>query len=150
MASEQHQTRSKSHMVNEVAVRYEVRQENSYLMVKKAQDGIPANAFFDMLSVSGLTKKELSGLLDISFKTVQRYQKENKKLNALNSEQLLKMISLYQKAEELFGSIDAFNRWLRKPAIGLGSQKPLRLMQTPGGIDLISEELSRIEHGILA
>lgn len=136
--------------VNEVAVKYHVEPENSFTLVKKAQDGIPASSFFDLLEVSGLSRDELSSLLDVSFKTIQRYQKEKKKLNALNSEQILKIISLYQKAEEVLGGVAAFDSWLRKTSHGLGGQKPLLLMQTPGGIDLIHEELTRIEFGALA
>lgn len=136
--------------VQEVAVKYETSSDDSYHLVTQAQDGISANAFFDILTISGLSKEELSGLLDVSFKTIQRYQKEQKKLNALNSEQLLKMIGLYQKAEEVFGTIESFNRWLRKPAIGLGGKTPLSFMKTSGGIDLILEELYRIEYGLLA
>jgi putative toxin-antitoxin system antitoxin component (TIGR02293 family) len=146
----EYQTNQKKLLVNEIAVKYRVQPENNYSLVTKAQDGISISAFFDMLEVSGLSKNELSGLLDVSYKTIQRYQKEEKKLNALNSEQLLKMIVLYQKAEEIFGDIPSFDRWLRKPAYGLGGQKPLKLMQTPGGIDLIFDELMRIEYGALA
>jgi putative toxin-antitoxin system antitoxin component (TIGR02293 family) len=137
-------------MVQEMAVKYNVNSVNEFTMVSRAQNGVEVTAFFDLLEISGLTKEELSSLLDLSFKTIQRYEKDGKKLNALNSEQLLKMIALYQKAEEVFGSIPSFNRWLRKPAAGLGSQIPLQFMQTPGGIDLIREELLRIEYGALA
>ena len=136
--------------VNEMVVKYKASSENAFNMVNRAQSGVPVSAFFDLLHVSGLTKEELSGLLNLSFKTIQRYEKEGKKLNALNSEQLLKMITLYQKAEEVFGSLASFNQWLRKPAAGLGGQVPLPFMQTPGGIDLIREELLRIEYGALA
>ena len=145
-----YKTKTRSSEVDEVAVKYNATRENSYNLVNEAQNGISVSAFFDLLVVSGLSKDELSTLLDVSFKTIQRYQKEDKKLSALNSEQVLKMITLYQKAEEVFGEIPSFNRWLRKPAHGLGSHKPLHLMQTPGGIDLIYEELLRIEHGTLA
>ncbi len=147
---EEYKNHSKTSLVQEIAVKYQVGSKNQYNLVNQAQNGVPVSAFFDLLNISGLTKKELAGLLNVSFKTIQRYQKERKKLNALNSEQLLKMISLYQKAEEVFGALESFNRWLRKPAPGLGNQKPLSLMQTSGGIDLIREELIRIEFGTLA
>ncbi|MFU8859789.1 MAG: antitoxin Xre/MbcA/ParS toxin-binding domain-containing protein [Cyclonatronaceae bacterium] len=137
-------------VVNDVVVKYRASRENTYSTVEQAQEGVPVSAFFDLLEVTGLSKIELSGLLDVSFKTIQRYQKENKKLSALNSEQILKMITLYQKAEEVFGDVASFNRWLRKPALGLAGQHPLKFMQTPGGIDLIYDELMRIEHGLLA
>jgi putative toxin-antitoxin system antitoxin component (TIGR02293 family) len=136
--------------VNEVAVKYHVQTENYFALVSRAQNGISVSAFFDMLEISNLSKEELSSLLDVSYKTMQRYQKEGKKLSALNSEQLLKMIALYQKAEEVFGNLSSFNRWLRKPAHGLNNQHPLSLMQTSGGIDLINEELLRIEFGAFA
>lgn len=136
--------------VRETAVKYNVSAENDYTMAQKAQAGLHVSAFFDLVSISGLTNQELSSLLDLSFKTIQRYQKEGKKLNALNSEQLLKLISLYQKAEEVFGDVSSFDRWLRKPAAGLGNNNPFKFMQTPGGIDLIQNELYRIEYGALA
>jgi len=137
-------------MVQDVAVKYKATHSDSYNLVNQAQEGISVNAFFDLIEVSGLSNQELSNLLDVSFKTIQRYQKEDKNLSALNSEQLLKMITLYQKAEEVFGEISSFDRWLRKPSHGLGGQHPLKLMQTPGGIDLIYDELMRIEFGAFA
>ena len=136
--------------VKEIAVKYHVQPENNFALVHRAQNGIPVSAFFDLLEIAELTSSELSSLLNVSYKTMQRYQKEDKKLSALNSEQVLKMIVLYQKAEEIFGDLSSFNRWLRKPAQGLGGQKPLQFMQTPGGIDLIYEELVRIEFGAFA
>jgi len=136
--------------VNEAAKKYQATTTEEHQMVQRAHQGVPASCFFDILAFSGLTKEELSGLLDLSFKTIQRYQKDGKRLNALNSEQLLKMITLYQKAEEIFGDLPSFNRWLRKPALGLGNKPPLKYLQTPGGIDLIMDELRRIEHGALA
>lgn len=136
--------------VQETATKYGVSTDNDYTMVKKAQAGLQVSAFFDLANISGLTNQELSSLLDLSFKTIQRYQKEKKKLNALNSEQLLKLIALYQHAESVFGDVISFDRWLRKPAAGLGNTIPFKFLQTPGGIDLIQDELYRIEFGALA
>jgi putative toxin-antitoxin system antitoxin component (TIGR02293 family) len=136
-------------LIQEMAVKYKVN-STEYALVHRAQEGIDVSAFFDLVNVTGLNNEELASLLDLSFKTIQRYQKDGKKLNALNSEQLLKMISLFQKAEEIFGDLASFNRWLRKPAAGLGGQIPLSFMKTSGGIDLIRDELHRIEFGALA
>lgn len=137
-------------LVREVAVKYEINNENPFSLINKAQNGLPASAFFDLLEITKFTNEELSGLLNVSYKTIQRYQKENKSLSAQNSEQLLKIIALYQKAEEVFGSVSSFNHWLRKPSPAFGGQEPFSFMQTSGGIDLIREELLRIEFGALA
>ena len=141
---------SKAEKVQEVALKYQANEDRVFIMVNRAQSGLPVSAFYDLIEISGLTNEELAGLLDLSYKTIQRYQKDGKKLNAQNSEQLLKMIALYQKAEEVFGDLESFNRWLRKPSVGLGNQAPFSFLQTSGGIDLIREELLRIEHGALA
>ncbi|MDX1641520.1 MAG: antitoxin Xre/MbcA/ParS toxin-binding domain-containing protein [Balneolaceae bacterium] len=138
-----------ANLVAETAVKYQVNSENKYSLINRAQNGLPAAAFFDLVKITGFSNQELAGLLNLSFKTIQRYQKEGKKLSALNSEQLLKIIALYQKAEEVFGSLSSFNQWLRKPAPGLGGKEPFSFMQTSGGIDLIREELIRIEFGTL-
>lgn len=136
--------------VEEVAARYEVAFSDSYQLVAQAHRGISADAFFDILEISAFTRDELADLLDLSFKTISRYKKEKKQLNTLNSEQLLKLIRLYRHGELVFGDLNSFNRWLRKPSYGLGNIAPVRLMRSSGGIDLIEEELSRIEHGTLA
>ena len=142
--------KEKENLVNEAVVKYSASPNEEYRLVEQAHLGLSVSAFFDILSFSGLTKDELAGLLDVSFKTIQRYQKDDKKLSAIHSEQLLKIIALYQKAEEVFADLDSFNRWVRKPALGLGNKKPLKFMQTPGGINLIMDELRRIEFGALA
>lgn len=142
--------KKKTTLVNEAAVKYQASPTEEYRLVEQAHNGLSISAFFDILTFSGLSKEELSGLLDVSFKTIQRYQKDDKRLSALHSEQLLKIIAMYQKAEEVFADLESFNRWVRKPALGLGNEKPLKFMQTPGGIDLIMDELRRIEFGALA
>lgn len=76
-----------------------------------------------------------------------RYMKEKKRLNSLNSEQILKIFSLYQKGEEVFGDIESFNKWLRKPAYGLGERIPYELLTTISGIELILAEITAIEYG---
>jgi putative toxin-antitoxin system antitoxin component (TIGR02293 family) len=141
---------SKQLTVQETAVKYNVSSTNEFETAKHARTGIHVSAFFDLTNISGLSNQELSSILDLSFKTIQRYQNEGKKLNAMNSEQLLKLIGLYQKADEVFGDIGSFNRWLRKPAVGLGNEHPFTFLQTSGGIDLVRDELLRIEYGALA
>ncbi|AXJ01205.1 putative toxin-antitoxin system antitoxin component, TIGR02293 family [Cyclonatronum proteinivorum] len=148
--SDSFNTENLSGAVQSAARKYEITPNNTLAMVQIAKDGMPASAFAELLHITGLTKDELAAVLGLSYKTVQRYEKENKRFNALNSEQLAKIIALYQKANEIFTDLNAFNRWLRKPAYGLGDQVPVSLLSTSGGIDLIREELIRIEYGALA
>lgn len=136
--------------VEEVTVRYEPAFRDAYHLTAKAHKGISTDAFFDILEISSFTRDELADLLDVSFKTISRYKRENKQLNTLNSEQLLKIMRLFRHGEEVFGNLDDFDRWLRKTSHGLDNIKPIDLLRSSGGIDLIDEELNRIEHGTLA
>lgn len=51
---------------------------------------------------------------------------------------------------EVFGNQDKFNRWLNiKMLLGVGI-KPKSLLDSSFGIQMLKNELSRIEYGILA
>jgi putative toxin-antitoxin system antitoxin component (TIGR02293 family) len=109
-----------------------------------------ATAFNDMVTVANYDKDFAADLLDISYKTVTRYQKEDKKFSPLQSEYILKTIALFHKGEKVFGNTDSFNRWLDKPAYGLGNIVPRGVITTITGINFVLEELNRIERGDLA
>ena len=103
-----------------------------------------------MITVADYDKDFAADLLDVSYKTVTRYQKEKKKLSPLQSEYILKTIVLFNKGNQVFGDKESFNRWLDKPAYGLGNRVPRAFITTVGGINFIIDELNRIAHGDLA
>jgi putative toxin-antitoxin system antitoxin component (TIGR02293 family) len=113
-------------------------------------EAIYATAFDDMVAVSNYDKDFAADLLDVSYKTVARYQKEKKKLSPLQSEYILKTIVLFNKGNQVFGNKESFNRWLDKPSFGLGNRIPRAFITTVGGINFIIDELNRIAHGDLA
>ena len=140
----------KSNVIMEpLLVKYGSSIDNPMVTVMMAHKGIPVSAFNDVSKLFG-RKERLAELLNVSVKTMQRYQKEDKKLNPLNSEMVLKFIALFKHGLAVFGLKKAFLNWLDKPAIGLGDMRPFELMKTSNGIDLVKDELVRIEYGDLA
>ena len=119
-------------------------------LVLAALRGVPAITFFEMADLTGYRREQLADLFDTSLKTFQRYEREHRNLNPQDSEKALKIMALFRKGEEVFNSAAAFRRWMDKPAYGLGGQVPFALLHTSGGIDLITDELVRIEYGDLA
>ncbi len=112
---------------------------------------LSANIFTDLATLMRIRKDKLAeDIFDMSPKTISRYQQQDKKLNPRDSETALKLMSLYHKGKDIFGSVDSFNNWLHKPSFGLGGRDPYQLMGTLTGIDLVFEELIRIEFGDLA
>lgn len=129
---------------------YESSTRNKVAMVYAAHEGVYVSAVFDAVELTGLRREQLADLLHISMKTLLRHQQENKKLSPGNSEWVLKLIALFQQGKTVFGGVAAFRGWLGKPAFGLGNQTPYDLLATVGGMDLIADELTRIEYGDLA
>ena len=135
----------------EVLTKYKSAISSDLSIVKNANAGISSTIFSELIEISGINKNFLAEeVFDVSLKTMLRYQKEGKKLTPRNSEIALKLLNLFDKGIEIFGSMDSFMVWLNKKAYGLGNEVPLTLMNTNTGIDLIEEELIRIEFGALA
>ena len=109
-----------------------------------------AKAFNDLITVTSYDKDFAADLLDVSYKTVARYQKENKKFSALQSEYILKTIVLFHKGVKVFGNEESFNRWLDKTSFGLGNHIPRAAITTVTGINFVIDELNRIERGDLS
>ena len=109
-----------------------------------------ATSFNDMVAIAHYDKDFAADLLDISYKTVSRYQKEDKKFSALQSEYILKTIVLFHKGDKVFGNTDSFTKWLDKPSYGLGNLVPRAVITTVTGINFVMDELNRIEHGDLS
>jgi putative toxin-antitoxin system antitoxin component (TIGR02293 family) len=134
-----------------VLAKYKSSINSDLSIVRGANQGVSSMIFTELVEISGINRNFLAEeVFDVSLKTMLRYQKERKKLNPRNSEIALKLLKLLNKGMEIFGTIDTFISWLNKPAFGLGEQIPIKFMNTNTGIDLIEEELIRIEFGALA
>jgi putative toxin-antitoxin system antitoxin component (TIGR02293 family) len=129
---------------------YEKHLGDRFWMVEEAAAGIPASAIFDLIDLTHLDKKFFAGMLNLSTKTLDRYRQGDKQLNPASGELMLKILSLFKKGEKIFGNSEEFQKWIEQPAYGLGFKIPKELMQTTSGIDLVVDELVRIEYGDIA
>jgi putative toxin-antitoxin system antitoxin component (TIGR02293 family) len=119
-------------------------------LLNHSKKGLNAKAALDFLSLSGFTQDEFQETFKTTVKTIQNHITRDLTLDAALSEKLLKSFALFDKGVEIFGSANAFHKWLNAPAYGLGNRLPFDLMDTITGIQLIEEELIRIEFGDLA
>lgn len=133
-----------------VLSRYEPFFQNSISLLAKAKKGLQPEAVFDFILISHLPNEQVEAALNKSMKTFQNYKEKKTVLDTATSEKLLKLFALYGKGAEIFGAVDAFSDWLSRPAYGIGKQAPQNLLDTVTGIDLITDELKRIEYGDLA
>jgi len=130
--------------------KYEKSFDNSISILLNAKKGLKAQAVFDFILISRFSNQLIEQLLKKTLKTFTNYKDQNTLLDSAISEKLLKLFALYDKGVSVFGSIEEFNKWMAEPAFGLGNQIPSSLLDTITGIDLVGEELTRIEYGDLA
>ena len=143
-------TISRKKDLEKVLEKYEPHFKNDIALLFQAKKGLKPQAVFDFIGLSELPHQLVEEVFNKSMKTFQNYLTKNTLLDASTSEKLLKLFALYQKGAEVFGSIEGFAEWLTKPAYGIGNVVPQTIIDTATGIDLINEELVRIEYGDLA
>ncbi len=95
------------------------------------------------------TMNEISRVLHVSERTLQRYKDEDR-LSSDISERTLMLTNLYERGVEVFENADNFTDWLRTPLPAFNNQKPIQLLDTSFGFQLILDELGRIEYGVFA
>lgn len=119
---------------------------NLNAIVLTARKGLKVKVFYDFAETIDMPEKKLAEVINISSKTISNYKNGEKLLGPTYSEHLLKLIQLFEKGEELFGNVEEFNYWLKKPFWNKKSA-PNDLINTNGGVDLIMHELSKLAEG---
>jgi putative toxin-antitoxin system antitoxin component (TIGR02293 family) len=70
------------------------------------------------------------------------------RLSSQESGQLWRLAAILAKAAPLQGGAAAAERWLLQPSIGLGRRRPLDLLETPAGCELVTDHLIQLEYGV--
>jgi putative toxin-antitoxin system antitoxin component (TIGR02293 family) len=132
-------------------ISHTITHEDSVLdMVKIVREGINYKVFMQIADTSQFSIPEWSTFLHVSERTMQRYQKQKKVFDSLQSEKILEIAQLYNKGVEVFNDKDNFKSWLETKNLALGGVKPKNLLDTSFGIGMVKDELIRIEYGVLA
>jgi len=111
-----------------------------------ARQGLTPGLFYDFAEAINISNKSLADLINISSRTISNYKEQKKLLEPVYGEHLLKLIGLYKKGVELFGTVDEFSYWLNKPFWG-SKERPMDWLTTPGGVDLVADELIKMAYG---
>jgi putative toxin-antitoxin system antitoxin component (TIGR02293 family) len=127
-----------------------VDDRNIFILMDAIKAGIKFTYFISITKQSPFSLSEWSGFLQLSERTMQRYKREKGKFDPIQSEKILEILLLYKLGIEVFGNNEKFSAWLGAKNMALGSKKPIELLDNSFGISLLKDELTRIEHGVLA
>ncbi|WP_331375345.1 type II RES/Xre toxin-antitoxin system antitoxin [Sinorhizobium chiapasense] len=115
--------------------------------------GLPASALDHLvghLVVIGKTES-LEKAVGMSLRTWQRRKDAPAKpLSQEQSGRAWKFAEILAKATDVFGSQVEAEQWLERPAIGLDQRRPIDLLSTPAGVELVEDHLERLEYGVYA
>lgn len=90
----------------------------------------------------------LMQVIEVNERTAQR-RKEQGALSVEESDRLARVARVTRRAVEAFGDETQAREWLQRPNRALRGAKPLELLRTDGGAELVCDELGRIEYGDL-
>lgn len=121
-----------------------------FFLIKSTREGIDYDTFDKLSDKFPLNISDWSKILSVSERTMQRYKREKKRFDSIHSERLILIMILFKKGTEVFGNSESFIKWLNSENIALGGILPINMLDNSFGINMIKDELSRIEHGILA
>lgn len=119
-------------------------------LMQLVRKGIEFTTFLNFADRSPFSLNEWADFLHLSGRSMQRYKKEKKTFDPLQSERILEIAMLYKKGIEVFNTSDKLDSWLNTENIALGNIKPKQLFDNSFGIHLLKDELTRIEYGVLA
>lgn len=112
-------------------------------------DGLPVALARELLDVYDLVQREsLLKAIGVSERTIVRGRDESKMLDSNAADRLIRLASITEQAIDVLGSKDEAERWLITPAIGLDKRRPIDLLQSSEGADLVKTLLTRMDYGV--
>lgn len=120
-------------------------------LVNLVSHGLTRQALFHLSSTLRLSLSEAAGIFHVSLRTLQRYkQKEDavgEVLDSAVSDRMVQLADLYAYGSEVLGEA-IFLKWLQTPLRTLGGKMPKELLFSSVGIEMVKDELTRIEYGV--
>ena len=115
-------------------------------LISIVRTGIQTKYISNIKEFTSLSDKELSSILPISQRQLVRYS-DSHKLNKEITSHLIQLIEMFQRGFKLFGK-EKFKLWIRTSNKVLNNNKPIEIMDTSIGIEIIEDIIGRIEHGV--
>jgi putative toxin-antitoxin system antitoxin component (TIGR02293 family) len=103
----------------------------------------------EALKGRGFTSEELYAIV-APRRTLARRKENNEYLTVAESDRVLRLERIAEHADRVFGNHEKAQRWLRSEIIALDGAKPIDLLASETGANIVFEELVRIDYGMFA
>jgi putative toxin-antitoxin system antitoxin component (TIGR02293 family) len=119
-------------------------------MLRAIRQGIPYAVFERIHQLAPFSNKDWSNFLHLTERSLLRYRVNKKIFQLPHSETIIEMAEISGLGMAVFGNPGKLRLWLDTPAFSLAGEKPIDLLNTSYGKELVIGELTRIEYGIFS
>jgi putative toxin-antitoxin system antitoxin component (TIGR02293 family) len=119
-------------------------------MAALALQGLDPDVALDLSKRLGISQERFSELAQIPKTTLHRRIKDRQPLDQNESERVIRLFGIYQKAVDVFEDEDRAARWFSSRPKALGGKTPLEFMETEPGARYVDKLLGRIEQGVFS
>lgn len=112
--------------------------------------GIPYSALFFLTdNITILSEADVAHVVGVSTRTLRRQKDAPKKAMPTDlASRTWLFAETLAKATEVFGGRAQAEGWMSREAMGLNGARPIDLLTTVQGAELVNEFLGRLEHGV--
>lgn len=94
------------------------------------------------------TNSMVASILDVTTKTLSRYQESSKPLSIQQADRIRVVESILELGKHVLGTELEVKKWLHEPVLSLENQKPIDLIVTESGRRRVENVLLQIEGGV--
>lgn len=143
-----------SNVVNESLVTFQANYDfalnHPIERIEMARKGIKKSKLIALAQKMDISVAELADILHISLRTIQRYD-DNDLLDTHTSEHIMLIDNLYQTTSlKVFNNTNQFCDWMKLELFDFNFKKPISLLDTYSGVEIISDKLGQFQHGVFA
>jgi putative toxin-antitoxin system antitoxin component (TIGR02293 family) len=124
--------------------------EDHIKMAELVDHGVSVQVALDLARHLRISQEQLSELIYLPKRTLHRRIEQGEVLKQDESERVLRLFRLYNRAVEVFADEERAARWFSSRPKALGGKTPLEFMKTEPGARWVEEVLGRIEHGVFS
>lgn len=119
-------------------------------LIREVMRGFSFKALIAFETNSGVSLQTLAEIIGLPERTLAR-RRASGRLAPEESERLLRLSSIFEKAVELFeGDVPSAVKWLTTPKRVLENQTPLHYARTEVGAREVEYLIGRLEHGVFS
>ena len=121
--------------------------ESSWTDIIRA--GLPSVVLQNLAENLHVSLSELSRSLRLPERTLHRRLAQGQWLTSEETERNIRVARALAKAQQLLGEENG-RGWLLEPCRGLGSEQPIKMLDTADGFSAVMDELGRLEYGVIS